>query len=79
MVSIFNPGPGDHFSFLVTGPGLSPGKALALDPGPADGYRCLVGCSQQAGSTSSQLNQSDSMSFDSEGNINIKDKNNARV
>ncbi|CAF0761010.1 unnamed protein product [Adineta steineri] len=43
------------------------------------GYRCLVGCSQQAGSTSSQLNQPYSMSFDNQENIYIKDKNNARV
>ncbi|CAF3942976.1 unnamed protein product [Adineta steineri] len=43
------------------------------------GYRCLVGCSQQIGSTSSQLNQPYSMSFDSQGNIYVTDKNNARV
>ncbi|CAF1193484.1 unnamed protein product [Adineta steineri] len=43
------------------------------------GYRCLVGCSQQTGSTPSQLNQPYSMSFDSQGNIYVTDKNNARI
>ncbi|CAF1442494.1 unnamed protein product, partial [Adineta steineri] len=43
------------------------------------GYRCLVGCSEQTGSASTQLNQPYSMSFDSHGNIYVTDKNNGRI
>jgi hypothetical protein len=44
-----------------------------------NGYKCLVGCSEQAGSTFSQLNAPYSMSFDSYGNIYVTDKGNGRV
>ena len=46
--------------------------------GPND-YRCLVGCSQVAGSAADQLNYPGMLSFDSFGNIFVTDWSNARI
>ncbi|CAF1028353.1 unnamed protein product [Adineta steineri] len=49
-----------------------------IGSGP-NGYRCLVGCSQVAGSASNQLNNPLTLSFDSHGNIFVTDTNNHRI
>ncbi|CAF1246977.1 unnamed protein product [Adineta steineri] len=49
-----------------------------IGSGP-NGFRCLVGCSQVAGSASNQLNNPLTLSFDSHGNIFITDGSNYRI
>ncbi|CAF1401080.1 unnamed protein product [Adineta steineri] len=49
-----------------------------IGSGP-NGYRCLVGCSQVAGSASNQLNNPVTLSFDTHGNMFITDSNNHRI
>ncbi|CAF4612060.1 unnamed protein product, partial [Rotaria sp. Silwood2] len=44
-----------------------------------NGFRCIIGCSAVAGSTSSQLNNPSHLSFDSYGNIFVTDRDNSRV
>ncbi|CAF1390512.1 unnamed protein product, partial [Adineta ricciae] len=44
-----------------------------------NGFRCLVGCTGTAGSTSSDLYNPSTMSFDSYGNIYVTDRSNSRV
>ena len=51
------------------------GNDQIIGSGP-DGFRCVVGCSD---SSSSQLTNPQSMSFDSYGNIYITDRNNNRI
>ena len=43
------------------------------------GFRCLVGCSGVAGTSSLQLSSPQSMAFDSYGNLYVTDRNNSRV
>ncbi|CAF4098505.1 unnamed protein product [Adineta steineri] len=45
----------------------------------ANGYRCIVGCTNGNGSASNQLSQLWSLSFDSHGNIYVGDAGNSRV
>jgi len=45
----------------------------------SNGFRCIVGCSMVAGSTSSQLNHPWSISFDSYRNMFVTDKDNSRI
>ncbi|CAF4242233.1 unnamed protein product, partial [Adineta steineri] len=45
----------------------------------ANGYRCIVGCTNGNGSASNQLYQPWSLSFDSHGNIFVNDAGNSRV
>ncbi|CAF1073957.1 unnamed protein product, partial [Adineta steineri] len=45
----------------------------------ANGYRCIVGCTNANGSASNQLYQPWSLSFDSHGNIFVNDAGNSRV
>ncbi len=45
----------------------------------SNGFRCIVGCSQVAGSSASQLKFPSSMKFDSYGNIYVTDRDNNRV
>ncbi|CAF3751894.1 unnamed protein product, partial [Rotaria sp. Silwood1] len=45
----------------------------------SNGFRCIIGCSAVAGSTSSQLNNPSHLSFDSYGNIFVTDRDNSRV
>jgi hypothetical protein len=42
-------------------------------------FECLVGCSGESGSTSSQLHNPQTMAFDSDGNILVTDFNNHRI
>ena len=49
-----------------------------IGSGPA-GYRCVVGCSKSGGKASNQLNQPNTMSFDSMGNIFVNDRGNTRI
>ena len=44
-----------------------------------DGFRCLVGCSKVPGSSSSQLNRPQAMSFDTDGNMFMIDGGNNRI
>ncbi|CAF4200243.1 unnamed protein product, partial [Adineta steineri] len=44
-----------------------------------NGFRCLLGCSSIAGSTSNQLNLPTSLSFDSYGNMFVADSSNHRI
>ena len=44
-----------------------------------NGFRCVAGCSNVAGSTSHQLNEPRALAFDSFGNIWVTDQNNSRV
>jgi hypothetical protein len=44
-----------------------------------NGFRCIVGCSTVAGSTSSQLYYPSTFSFDSYGNIFVADMTNSRI
>ncbi|CAF2792673.1 unnamed protein product [Rotaria sp. Silwood2] len=44
-----------------------------------NGFRCIVGCSAVAGSTSSQLSSPSDLKFDSYGNIFVTDQNNNRI
>ncbi|CAF3948269.1 unnamed protein product, partial [Adineta steineri] len=54
------------------------GNQRVIGSGP-NGYRCLVGCSQVAGSGSNQLNNPLTLSFDSHGNMFLTDTNNHRI
>jgi NHL repeat len=49
-----------------------------IGPGPS-GYRCLAGCSNSAGSSSSQLRLPQTISFDTYGNMFVTDYWNGRV
>lgn len=44
-----------------------------------NGFHCIVGCLQKNGSSVDQLNNPQSMSFDSYGNIYVTDRNNNRI
>ncbi|CAF0859705.1 unnamed protein product [Rotaria sordida] len=44
-----------------------------------NGFRCIVGCSTVAGSSSSQLSSPSDLKFDSYGNIYVTDKSNNRI
>ncbi|CAF1297232.1 unnamed protein product [Rotaria sp. Silwood1] len=44
-----------------------------------NGFKCLVGCSGNSGITSSQLDYSQTMAFDTAGNIFVSDFNNHRI
>ena len=54
------------------------GQHRIIGSGP-DGFRCVAGCINGNGSSSNQLSNPMSMSFDSYGNIWIADYNNARI
>ena len=43
------------------------------------GFRCIIGCSSLAGSTSDKLNSPPTIAFDSYGNIYATDENNNRI
>ncbi|CAF4342169.1 unnamed protein product, partial [Adineta steineri] len=45
----------------------------------ANGYRCILGCTNGNGSASNQLSQPWSLSFDSYGNIYVNDAGNSRL
>ena len=49
-----------------------------IGSGPS-GYRCIVGCSNVAGSAANQLNQPTTFAFDTYGNIFVSDQNNHRI
>lgn len=51
-------------------------RILTIGP---NGFRCIVGCSAVAGSSSSQLNNPSDLKFDSYGNIFVTDRDNNRV
>lgn len=44
-----------------------------------NGFRCIVGCSTVAGSSSTALNTPSDLKFDSYGNIFVVDRNNSRI
>ena len=54
------------------------GHHRIVGSGP-NGFQCIAGCSETAGSGSDQLNFPRSLSFDSRGNIFVIDTNNSRV
>jgi hypothetical protein len=54
------------------------GNSRILGSGPT-GFRCIVGCTNAAGSASNQLNLPDSIGFDSYGNLFVVDCNNNRL
>jgi hypothetical protein len=54
------------------------GNHRIVAEGPT-GFRCLVGCSGEQGSTASQLNFPLAMAFDSYGNIYVTDRDNDRI
>lgn len=45
----------------------------------ADGFRCIIGCSDTNGSSSAELNSPQTMAFDRYGNIYVTDTNNHRI
>ena len=49
-----------------------------IGSGP-NGYRCVVGCSESGGTDFNQLNEPNTMSFDSAGNIFVADLGNTRI
>jgi DNA-binding beta-propeller fold protein YncE len=44
-----------------------------------NGFRCIVGCSTVAGSSSNQLDYPSALNFDSYGNIFVTDRDNSRI
>jgi DNA-binding beta-propeller fold protein YncE len=64
---------GDGYLFIV-----DYGNHRIVAQGPT-GFRCLVGCSGERGSTASQLNFPLTMAFDSHGNIYVTDRDNDRI
>ena len=54
------------------------GNQRIIGSGPY-GFRCLVGCSQSAGSSSDQLNNPQFLMFDIDGNMFVTDSNNGRI
>ena len=63
----------DDYVFIVD---LGNNRIIGSGPG---GFRCVVGCSNRAGSASTQLNGPRSMAFDTDGNIFVADTKNNRV
>jgi hypothetical protein len=45
----------------------------------SNGFRCLVGCNESSGSTSTQLSNPWALSFDVYGNIFVTDYGNSRI
>ena len=64
---------GDGYLFIVDS---NNHRIVASGP---NGFRCIVGCSTNAGSSSSQLNYPSDLKFDSYGNIYVTDTSNSRV
>ncbi|CAF1689492.1 unnamed protein product, partial [Adineta ricciae] len=44
-----------------------------------NGFQCIIGCSNSGGSAANQILKSQSMAFDSYGNIYVADYGNARI
>jgi hypothetical protein len=64
---------GDNYLFIVDG-----GNNRIVGQGP-NGFRCLVGCSGSSGSTSNELSNPMTLSFDSYGNMFVTDWGNNRI
>jgi sugar lactone lactonase YvrE len=54
------------------------GNHRVVGSGPT-GFRCIVACSGQSGSLSSQLNAPRSLAFDTDGNLFVADNDNFRI
>ena len=63
----------DQYIFIVDNE-----KARIVGSRP-NGFRCLVGCSNSKGSALNQLNNPDTLHFDSYGNMFVTDRNNSRI
>ena len=64
---------GDGYLFI-----LDTSHSKIVGSGPY-GFRCVIGCTGRRGSSPSELSASQSMAFDSYGNIFVTDTNNHRV
>jgi hypothetical protein len=63
----------DNYLFIVDS-----NNHRIIGSGP-NGFRCIVGCSNSNGSSSTQLFYPQNMAFDSYGNIYVTDRNNNRI
>ena len=64
---------GDGYLFIVDS-----GHHRIVGSGP-EGFRCVVGCSGLAGSASDRLNNPQTLSFDTDGNMFVTDQDNNRI
>ena len=64
---------GNGYLFIVDN-----GNHRVVGSGP-NGFRCIVACSGQSGSSPSQLNSPRSLAFDTDGNLFVADTSNNRI